>query len=345
MLYTGIDLHKAFSCFATVDENGTIVKEDKIYNDPMEILSYFRSMNDTHKAVVESTRGWYWMSDLFRPTNIELVLAHAKMLKAYAAAKVKTDEVSAQVMAQLLRVNFIPVAYQLAPEIRQKRDIMRQRLRLIYHRTRCINNIHRLLDEFNVDNPDKLDFLYHMQYLQFEQNIQLLTQQIKKIESEIQNLIIEDENLQRLLWIPGLGKINAFSIFLEAENIDRFPSENHFFSYARLVSGASNSGGKCRHNRKEGKSGNRYLKIAFNEAAIHSTRMYPVIRDFYNRKSRKKNKHIARTLVAKELARIVYHIWKDRKPYDFTFKGKPLEKVKQPWWPCSASPKSELAHS
>lgn len=345
MLYTGIDLHKAFSCFATLDEKGKIIKEAKIFNNPTEILNYFWSMNDTHKAVVESTLGWYWLTDLLRKHEIEIVLAHPKMLKAYASAKVKTDKISALVMAQLLRVNFLPVAYQMKPENRNKRDLMRQRLRLIYRRTSMINCIHRLFDDFNVTDPDDLDVLYQLQYQQYDQNVQLLTKQIKAIERETKDLIIDEPDLRRLLWIPGLGKINAFSIFLEVEDIDRFPSEKHFFSYARLVSGASNSGGKTKHNKKAGKSGNRYLKIAFNQAAVHAVRLYPVIRDFYNRKARKKNKYIARTLVAKELARIVYHVWKDRKGYNFTFKGIKIEKPKERWWPRPTSPMSELVHS
>lgn len=344
MLYTGIDLHKAFSCFATLDEKGEIINEAKIYNNPPEILNYFWSMKDTHKAVVESTLGWYWLTDLLREHGIDIILAHPKMLKAYACAKVKTDKISALVMAQLLRVGFLPVAYQVKPENRKKRDIMRQRLRLIYRRTSMINSNHRLFNDFNVTNSPDLDELYQLQYQQCDQNIQLLTAQIKKIERITQELIIDDPDLRRLLWIPGLGKINAFSIFLEVEDIDRFPSERHFFSYARLVCGASNSGGKTKHNKKAGKSGNRYLKIAFNQAAVLAIRSYPVIRDYYNRKTRKKNKYIARTLVAKELARIVYYVWKNRTEYDFKFKGIKLEKPKEQWWPRPTSPVSELVH-
>jgi hypothetical protein len=94
------------------------------------------------------------------------------------------------------------------------------------------------------------------------------------------------------------------------------------------VPAASNSGGKCKHGKKESKAGNKYLKIVFNDAA--------------KRKCRKKNKHLARNLVTKELARIVYHVVTKQCDYDFTFKGKKLTRVKKCRWLRSTSPGTEL---
>ena len=42
--------------------------------------------------------------------HIELILAHAKYLKAISYAKVKTDKVDSHTLAQLLRLNLIPAA-------------------------------------------------------------------------------------------------------------------------------------------------------------------------------------------------------------------------------------------
>jgi hypothetical protein len=63
MLYHGIDLHKHSAVIGTV---------------------------------VESTSGWYWLSELFRKHEIDLKLAHAFGVKAISAAKVKTDSVDAR---------------------------------------------------------------------------------------------------------------------------------------------------------------------------------------------------------------------------------------------------------
>jgi transposase len=108
MTYTGIDLHKSFCYFTTVNPNGTIIKQEKLKNNRDDILAYFQSLDGPYKAVVECTIGWYWLSDLLYANGIDLVLANTRMLKAIAAAKVKTDKLDATVLAQLLRLDYVP---------------------------------------------------------------------------------------------------------------------------------------------------------------------------------------------------------------------------------------------
>ncbi|MBA4156186.1 MAG: IS110 family transposase [Gemmatimonadetes bacterium] len=112
--------------------------------------------------------------------------------------------------------------------------------------------------------------------------------------------------MQHLLWIPGIGRINAFTIHLEIDTIERFSSMKHFLSYCRLVAGAANSGGKMRH--KHSKDGNCYLWIAFTHAAVRAIQYFPEIKSFYQKHCRRKTKPIARGIVAKELGRIVSYV-------------------------------------
>ena len=128
----------------------------------------------------------------------------------------------------------------------------------------------------------------------------------------------------------------AFTIYLEIDGIGRFPSARDFASYCRLVPGAGNSGGRTRHKRT--KDGNRYLKLAFSHAAVRAIQYFPEIRAFYRRMARRKPPIVARALVAKELARIVYFMLKRDEPFNGTFKGKVLSRTKQPKWPRLASP-------
>ena len=246
MFYTGIDLHKASSYITTIDEQGKIIKQMKICNEPQRILNYFWDIQNPQKAVCECTIGWYWLVDLLRENNIEISIAHAKMLKAIAFAKVKTDKIDSFILAQLLRMDFIPEAYILSPELRSIRDFMRSRLRLVQRRTSCINSVHRLLEKFNLTDPDDLPDLYHQQYQNLDQQVSLLENQIKTLEKTIYKRIIYNEDLQRILWIPGIGNVNGFTILLEIGDIKRFPTEKNFFSYARLVPGSKNSAGKSK---------------------------------------------------------------------------------------------------
>ena len=93
---------------------------------------------------MESTSNWYWLSDLLQNHGIGFILAHAKYLKAISYAKVKTDKVDSETLAQLLRLNLIPAAHQISTDKRGMRDLMRARLRLVHKKTSCLNSIHRL---------------------------------------------------------------------------------------------------------------------------------------------------------------------------------------------------------
>jgi len=137
----------------TINESGAVVNQQELPNDEVAILNYFFSMGKKHRAVVEATANWYWLSDLLNNNGIELVLAHAKYLKAISYAKVKTDKLDSQILANLLRIDMIPAAPQISPALRNRRDLMRARLKIVVKNTSCQNSIHRLMGKYNLTIP------------------------------------------------------------------------------------------------------------------------------------------------------------------------------------------------
>lgn len=345
MFYSGIDLHKDNCLITTINDAGELVRQERLPNVPEIILAYFAALGGSHNTVVESTTGWYWLSDLLEAHGIELVMAHAKYLKAISYAKVKTDKVDSHTLATLLRMNLIPRAHKISRELRDIRDVMRARLRFVQKRTSCYVSIHTIGRKFNCDEmimissksiPACLPEPYKLQLRLFYQQIDILTEQILTLEKHLHPVLISNDDIQRLLWVPGIGKITAFTLYLEIDGIERFLSDKHFASYCRLVPGAKNSNRTLRH-KSGNKDGNKYLKIAFCDVAVHAMQYYPEIRAFYQRKLRQSNQPIARAVVAKELARIVYYILKNKTDYR-GFKGLPMSRVKSRQWPRLASP-------
>lgn len=340
MFYSGIDLHKDNCFITTINEAGKRVRQERLPNVPAIILAYFAAMAGPHRAVVECTAGWYWLNDLLEAHGIELVLAHAKYLKAIAYAKVKTDKVDSETLAMLLWLDTIPRAHKIVREKRDLRDVMRARLRIVQKHTSSCVSIHNLGRKFNCDDridieqrsvpddlPDPCKLQLHCHY----QQIDLLHEQILSLERFLHPMLIPNDDIQHMLYIPGIGKVTAFTIYLEIDGIERFASDSRFFSYCRLVPGAKNSNRTLRH-KSGNKDGNKYLKIAFSDAAVHAMQYYPEIRAFYQRLRRRANEPIARTVVAKELARIVYYMLKNKTEYR-GFKGRPISRQKSLQWP------------
>ena len=336
MYYTGIDLHKFTSYLTTVDSSGKLVKQADIKNVNHNFIQYFSDLGDENITTVESTMTWYWLNDLLTSMDIPLVLAHAKYVKAIAYAKVKTDKVDSHTLAQLLRMDYIPAAHKISAENRLLRDALRARLKIVQRHTSITNSMQMLLAKYNFDSPNQLSGIPKFQYEQLSEVEEILNEQMLELEKQLYPSLIPNEDIQRLLWIPGIGKMNAFTILLEVDDIDRFADVKNFFSYSRLTPSARNSGGKSK--QRSSKDGNKYLKVVFCDAAIHAVQYYPVIRKYHNKLLRKKNKQIAKTIIAKELAEIVYHVLKNKTDFNNKFKGQELEHKKSLQWPRITSP-------
>src|SRR5919202_516436 len=146
----------------------------------------------------------------------------------------------------------------IGPEHRELRDLLRARLQLVPRELRCRHAAGALLEKYNVATPAELPALPRLQAtLQAEQQA-LLRAQLRRVEAELRERLLPSADVQRLVWVPGIGKLVAYTLVLEVDDIARFPTARHFHSYCRLVPGADNSAGKARHKRS--KDGNRYLK-------------------------------------------------------------------------------------
>jgi transposase len=329
MMLHAIDLHKRSLEVATMCADGE--GEPRVVRMPAcerALGSYLRQWPASrHRVVVETTGSWYWIADLLREHGAELKLAHAAKVQAITAAKVKTDSVDARTLLTMLRLNLVPEAHVISPELRELRDLLRMRLRLVEKRTSSLNSIARLLEKYNRASVEALPELAQAQAALHQGQIALFAVQVKALEKRIHRELRPNATVRRLRRIPGIGRLTAWALYLEIDGIERFATERKFFSYSRLVPGADNSGGRTRNKRS--RAGNRYLKLAFSHAAVRAVQRYAEVGAAYRKKLRKKNKPLAHAWVRKELARIVYHVLKDDVDYDDTFRGVALSRPKR----------------
>ena len=351
MIHVGIDLHSRNMTLVAINDNGKVLAEEKRANSPANLSLFFQQFTEPVHAVVECTSFWYWVSDWCNGQDIPLTLAHAKMLKAISYAKVKTDSVDARTLAELLRVGLIPQAHQSQREQRDVRELTRGRLRMIERRSSLQSSLWQLASKYNVIVQDVgwryLDKLGNFLEQQLPtvawveaqlllQQIRLLQDQVGVLEQAIEQRVEFTDQVERLKVLPGFGLVCAWTVIAEIGDITRFPSSKQFTSYCRLVPGSKDSGGKHRH-RSKNKDGNRYLRIAFNQAAIIAHRDYPEVNEFYKKVARRSGKHVARTVVGKELAKIVWHMLSKDEEYK-GFKGRMTRITTQSYWPQPISP-------
>jgi len=89
-----------------------IINRCKVNNDRKSIkraLSPYAQ--DGSKAVLESGWNWGLLYDMFSDCDLEVKVAHPLKVKAIAEAKIKTDKISADILAHLLRADLMPECY------------------------------------------------------------------------------------------------------------------------------------------------------------------------------------------------------------------------------------------
>ncbi|MEJ2486692.1 MAG: transposase [Anaerolineales bacterium] len=108
--YLGIDLHLKRTYAVLMDNTGKIIDERRIRNDEIEDYLAEVMPRNTY-AVLEATRNWPFMYDLLSENLERVELAHPKELKAIATAVVKDDAIDSKTLANLARLNYLPIAF------------------------------------------------------------------------------------------------------------------------------------------------------------------------------------------------------------------------------------------
>jgi transposase len=146
-------------------------------------------------------------------------------------------------------------------------------------------------------------------------HIAFLDREVARIEQTAEPRCLQVPQYERLLTVPGIGKILGMTIILETGPVTRFAGPGPYASYCRLVKAEHTSNGQ----RKGGgnvKNGNAYLAWAYLEAVNGALRASPELRAWYERKATRANRMIAWKAMAHKLAKACYFILRDGAVFD-----------------------------
>jgi len=335
MKYMGIDYHKQYFVATTVNEKGKVLSRHKVSTDRYSIREYLSHANRDRdvKAVVEACYGWEYFYDEARPLVEELIMAHPLKTRLIAEARIKTDSIDSEGLAQLLRAGLIPEAYAPPFETRDKKALLRYRSSLTGFKVMLKNIVHSVLARNHIEDgsfcclSDKFgkkgksylrsvtlrgndtEILNH--YLDLLEEVEA---KMRLVEGRIRAVVRSDEICDLLKTLPGVGDIISMLIRYEVDDIERFVSSARLCSYAGLVP-RTYSSGKRTYQGRITKQGNKWLRWAMVEAAQRAIVNDPELRAFYFRIAGKKGGKLARVAVARRLLKIAYWVWKEKRPY------------------------------
>jgi len=336
--YLGIDLHLKRTYVVLMDQTGQVLDERRLPNE--EFKDYLkRKIPKTTYAVLEATRNWAFMHDMLVDHVERVELAHPKEVKAISAAAVKTDRIDARTLANLARINYLPIAYAAPQAVRDLRTEVRHRDRLVSHRTQAKNRIHAVLASYNLIAPTADLFgIQGRQYLEevLEKRlrsaavrvvrsdlalIDYLTQQIKEAEATTQLSTEQEQQIKLLCSMPGIGRVGAITLLAEIGDIQRFGSPKSLCNWAGLTPKVKGSDIHVRHGRIS-KQGSALVRATMTRAATIasrcSKRWYRVHENLVPRCGRQ----AAKVAVARRLLTVIYYMLKRLEPYQEDYPSK-----------------------
>jgi len=330
-LFAGIDLHGNNLVIGVIDQDGRRVTHRKLDCELDQVEAFLRPhKSQLQSAAVESTFNWYWLVDGMRVRGYSIDLANPAQIEQYSGIKHADDKHDAFFLAELQRLNILPKAHIYDAEVRPVRDLLRRRTNLVHHRTALILSFKSLyhrttgqeiaLGQVKQMGPKEAPALYEHPANQLIAQIQIehigkLEQSIVRIEKAVLSCAREIPLYEKLLTLPGIGKILGMTITMEVGDIKRFKTDGDFASYCRAVDSRRLSNGKQK-GENNAKCGNRYLCWAFVEAANFARRYNEHCQRWYDRKKAKCGTVIATKALACKLAKAAWHVMTKQTDYD-----------------------------
>jgi transposase len=328
----GLDVHRDF-CQVAIADGGRARSAGRIATSVQQLELFARSLAPTDRVVLEATGNALAIAGILEPRVAEVVLAHAKQVRAISHARVKTDTVDAKVLADLLAADLIPAVWIGDERARMLRGLVSRRRGLVKRRTQIKNEISAVLHRnLKGANPASDPFgtkgraWIAAQQLPIDERLTVdgcmrqldfLGGELSQIDEIIAQQALGDEDVRRLMTIPGIDVVTAATLAAVIGDVRRFPTSRQLVGYLGLHPTIRQSGtGPARHGRlsKEGSAAARHVLV---EAAWSAAKSPGPLRAFAQRTAARRGRHVATVAVARKLAVLAWHLLTRGEDYAF----------------------------
>ena len=279
----GMDLHRRRSVLVRMTEDGRKLETARIENSPAALRAVIARAGVRPRVVVEATYGWYWAADVLAAAGAEVHLAHPLGVKAFSYRRVKNDERDCADLADLLRLGRLPEAWIAPHPVRELREVVRFRHKLVQQRTSLKDQVHAVLakcgipagysDIFGRAGGIWLDGLplpqpYAGKVAALRALIGVLDGEVSRLEQQAGQMLAGDAGYAAVRELPGVGPVIGAVICAEIGDVTRFRKPGQLASWAGLTP---------RHHESDvtvirghvSKQGSRMLRWALTEAIQH----------------------------------------------------------------------------
>jgi transposase len=323
----GLDLHRNRTVMVRMTEQGERLEAVRFTNDREILAAQISKAGSSPRVVVEATYGWYWAVDTLLAAGAQVHLAHPLGVKGFGYRRVKNDVRDASDLADLLRMGRLPEAWIAPPEVRELRELVRHRHKLVHMASSVKAQVHAVLgkngipvvgsDLFGVAGSKRLrsTLLPEVYRARIDSQLRVLDTletEVDQFDKTIHKRLRDQAGYQVIQRIDGVGRVLAAVFVAELGDVTRFADANRVCSWTGLTPKHRESDTTV-HRGAITKQGSRLVRWAAIEAVQHTPKDSP-LRTTYERiveRRGAKAKNIAKVAVARKLLTLVYYGLRD----------------------------------
>jgi transposase len=330
--YVGMDIHKEVAVSCIVDETGKVVQRQRGRCTRAEVEQFGRRyLQPSDKVALEATTNTWEVVGILKPFVAEVVVSNPLKTKAIAEAKIKTDKVDAEVLAHLLRCDFLPRVWEPPVATQSLRRLTARRATLVMDKTAIKNRLHAVLHQRLIPCP--FTDLFGVPGRQWLRTLPLDTEGRASIDSDLRLLesieveiahqdqelataAYDEPHVKLLMTLPGVSLTVAQTLWAVLGEVERFRDADHAASYLGLVPSTHQSGKHCYHGPIT-KQGHRQARALLVQAA-HHVRTHPgPLGAFFRRVTNRRGYNVAVVATARKLVVVAWHMLKANEPYRY----------------------------
>ena len=317
-----LDVHRDF-CEVAIKEEGAVRLAGRIRTSREQLELFAKSLSPDDRVALEASSPALAVARIVEPHVARVVVANPRKLRVIAESKVKTDQVDARTLCELLDADFLPAVWSPDDGTRALRRRLARRAKLVRQRTRQKNELHAVLARNLEGRPPMTDvcgkrgraWLAALELPEDEREtvegclraVDFLDHEVGLIERELARELLDSEELRRLMTVPGVSLVAAASFLAAVGDVHRFSAPRKLVSYLGLDPRVRQSGqAKARHGHIS-KQGSPEARHMLCEAAWVAVRTPGPLKVFYERVRARRGTQIALVATARKLGVLFWH--------------------------------------
>src|SRR6202047_229811 len=326
MKIIGCDFHPSYQQFAMVDTETGEASEGRLGHEQGEARRFYEALRGQPVRVgMEAMGNSQWFEQMLAEMGHELWRGEAAEIRRLVVRQQKTDKRDAQHILTLLCDGRFPRIWVPSVEMRDVRQLLRHRQKLVEMRSQVKNQLQHLALNQGVRRRRKLWSREGRAVLEAlplkgwtaqrrKELLAMLEQFDRQVAEKDRAVGVEAERrpeVRLLMTHPGVGPVVGLAYVLTIGPASRFPRGKQVASYLGLIPRERSSGGRQKLGSIS-KQGNTMMRTLLVEAAQTASRFDEELRRDYCRLKARKHSALARVMVARKLAVRMYWMLRER---------------------------------